>query len=135
MKRGQVAIAAGLLLAWPAMAQAIVNDASAEMRQYVRARLADAAGMPDAAAASYARLLQASPQDKRLALRTYRQALTAGNYKLAGLAAAQLDRLGALPPTARCCCSPRRSPHMTGSGPMRRSGGSSVNRCSASSRR
>ncbi|MFC0306830.1 tetratricopeptide repeat protein [Rhizorhabdus histidinilytica] len=98
MKRGQVAIAAGLLLAWPAMAQAIVNDASAEMRQYVRARLADAAGMPDAAAASYARLLQASPQDKRLALRTYRQALTAGNYKLAGLAAAQLDRLGALPP-------------------------------------
>lgn len=98
MKRGRVAIAAGLLLAWPAMAPAMVNDASAEMRQYVHARLADAAGMPEAAAASYARLLQASPQDKRLALRTYRQALTAGNYKLAGLATAQLDRLGALPP-------------------------------------
>ncbi|KQX22663.1 MULTISPECIES: tetratricopeptide repeat protein [unclassified Sphingomonas] len=98
MKRGQVAIAAGLLLVWPVAAQAMVSEASAEMRQYVRARLADAAGMPDAAASSYARLLEASPEDKRLALRTYRQALTAGNYKLAGLAAAQLDRLGALPP-------------------------------------
>ncbi|MES2496033.1 MAG: tetratricopeptide repeat protein [Pseudomonadota bacterium] len=98
MKSRHVAIAAGLLLAWPVAAQAIVNEASAEMRQYVRARLADAAGMPDAAASSYARLLQASPDDKRLALRTYRQALTAGNFKLAGLAAAQLDRLGALPP-------------------------------------
>jgi tetratricopeptide (TPR) repeat protein len=98
MKRSQFVVAAGLLLTWPAVSQAMVTDASAEMRQYVRARLADAAGMPDAAAASYARLLEASPQDKRLALRTYRQALTAGNYKLAGLAAAQLDRLGALPP-------------------------------------
>lgn len=98
MKSRQIAIAAGLLLAWPVTAQAMVNEASAEMRQYVRARLADAAGMPDAAASSYARLLQASPEDKRLALRTYRQALTAGNFKLANLAAAQLDRLGALPP-------------------------------------
>lgn len=100
MKRNKVVMAAGLLLLWPAAAPAMVNDASAEMRQYVRARLADAAGMPEAAAASYARLLQASPDDKRLALRTYRQALTAGNFKLANLAAQQLDRLGALPPDA-----------------------------------
>lgn len=94
------ALTAGLVLAWPVTAQAMVSEPSAELRQYVRARLADAGGMPDAAAASYARLLQASPDDKRLALRTYRQALTAGNFKLAGLAAAQLDRLGALPTDA-----------------------------------
>lgn len=95
-----IALAAGLLAIWPAAAPAMVNEGTAELRQYVRARLADAGGMPDAAATSYARLLQASPDDKRLALRTYRQALTAGNFKLAGLAAAQLDRLGALPPDA-----------------------------------
>ncbi len=88
----------GLLLAWPAAVPAMVNDASAEMRQYVRARLADAEGMPEAAANSYARLLEASPQDKKLAQRTYRQALTAGNFKLASQAAQQLDRLSSLPP-------------------------------------
>jgi len=98
MKQKLLAIPTALLCLWPAAAPAMVSDASAEMRQYVRARLADAAGMPDAAATSYARLLEASPQDKRLGLRTYRQALTAGNYKLAGLAAQQLSRLGALPP-------------------------------------
>lgn len=86
-----------LFLALPAAAQAIAPDASIEMRQYVRARLADAEGMPEAAAASYAKLLQASPTDKKLALRAYRQALTAGNFKLASTAAQQLDRLGALP--------------------------------------
>lgn len=94
------ALALALLLGSPVAAPAMVSDADLELRQYVRARLADAGGMPDAAAASYARLLQASPQDKRLALRTYRQALTAGNYKLAALAAQQLDRLGALPADA-----------------------------------
>lgn len=101
MRMNQRWLAVGLVLAvMPMAAPAMVSDADLELRQYVRARLADAGGMPDAAAASYARLLQASPQDKRLALRTYRQALTAGNYKLAALAAQQLDRLGALPPDA-----------------------------------
>lgn len=87
-----LALSAGC--AMPAVAS--TADGSAEMRQYIRARLADAEGMPDAAASGYARLLQASPDDKRLALRAYRQALTAGNYKLAVTAARQLDRLGAL---------------------------------------
>ncbi|KKC27061.1 tetratricopeptide repeat protein [Sphingomonas sp. SRS2] len=98
LKIGYVATA--LLIATPGMGQASITENSSEMRQYVRARLADAAGMPDAAASSYARLLQAAPQDKRLALRTYRQALTAGNFKLASQAAQQLDRLSALPPDA-----------------------------------
>ena len=100
MKARRAILATGLLLSWSNIAPASVADSSAEMRQYVQARLADAAGMPESAAASYARLLSASPQDKRLALRTYRQALTAGNFKLAGLAAHQLDRLSALPPDA-----------------------------------
>ena len=100
MKLDCKTMTAALLLAWPVAGSAMVNDSASEMRQYVRARLADAGGMPDAAAASYARLLQASPDDKRLALRTYRQALTAGNYKLASLAAQQLDRAKALPPDA-----------------------------------
>ena len=100
MRYGRFAIYAGLSLAAPAAAQAMVGDSPAELRQYVHARLADSGGMPDAAAESYARLLQASPDDKRLALRTYRQALTAGNFKLASTAAAQLDRLGALPADA-----------------------------------
>jgi tetratricopeptide (TPR) repeat protein len=86
-----------LLLLARGTASAMVPDADGEMRQYVRARLADADGMPEAAANSYAKLLQASPTDRRLALRTYRQALTAGNFKLAGQAARQLDSLGALP--------------------------------------
>lgn len=100
MRRNIAVLATALVATLPGMGQAAVSDSSSEMRQYVRARLADAAGMPDAAASSYARLLQASPQDRRLALRTYRQALTAGNFKLASLAAQQLDRLSALPPDA-----------------------------------
>ena len=100
MKPKRAILAAALLLSWSAVAPATVTDSSSELRQYVQARLADAAGMPDAAASSYARLLQAAPQDKRLALRTYRQALTAGNFKLASLAAQQLDRLSALPSDA-----------------------------------
>ncbi len=100
MRPRRILLGMTVLLSWPAAVQAMVSETSAELRQYVRARLADAGGMPDAAATSYARLLEAAPDDKRLALRAYRQALTAGNFKLAGLAAAQLDRLGALPPDA-----------------------------------
>jgi len=90
----------GLILAMSAgyvvPARASTADNSIEMRQYVRARLADSEGRSDVAANGYAQLLQASPDDRRLALRTYRQALTAGNYKLAIVAARQLDRVGAL---------------------------------------
>jgi Flp pilus assembly protein TadD len=93
-------IGAALMVALPAVAGASVPDTNSEMRQYVRARLADAGGQPDAAAVTYARLLQESPGDKQLALRAYRQALTAGNYKLAILAAQQLDKAKALPPDA-----------------------------------
>jgi tetratricopeptide (TPR) repeat protein len=100
MTRKSAFLATSLLLAWAASAPAALPAANSELRQYVRARLDDVGGMPDTAAASYARLLQASPDDKRLALRTYRQALTAGNFKLASLAAQNLDKAKALPPDA-----------------------------------
>jgi tetratricopeptide (TPR) repeat protein len=94
------ALASCLVLALPAATVAALPAPNSELRQYVHARLADVGGRPDAAAASYARLLEASPDDKKLALRTYRQALTAGNFKLASLAAQNLDKAKALPPDA-----------------------------------
>lgn len=100
MKPMSAALTAGLLLAWPAVGAASVPDSQSEMIQYVHARLADVDGRPGAAASIYAKLLQVAPGDKLLALRTYRQALTAGDFKLASLAAQQLDKDKALPPDA-----------------------------------
>jgi tetratricopeptide (TPR) repeat protein len=99
MKPSHFALALFAFTGLPAVAQAMVAvpDSQPELRQYVHARLADAAGLPDAAANSYAQLMAASPTDRRLAMRTYRQALTAGNFRLAGQAAVQLDKLGVLP--------------------------------------
>jgi tetratricopeptide (TPR) repeat protein len=100
MKPKSAALAAGLLLIWPVMGAAMVPGSDAEMRQYIHARLADVGGQPDQAASIYAKLLQQSPNDKLLALRTYRQALTAGNFRLASQAAQELDKAKALPPDA-----------------------------------
>lgn len=97
MTPSHIALALTALAATSTSASAMVADTQPELRQYVHARLADANGLPDAAANSYAQLMAASPTDRRLALRTYRQALTAGNFRLAGQAAAHLDRLGILP--------------------------------------
>jgi len=97
MTPSHFALALAALATAPTAAHAMVADTHSELRQYVHARLADADGLPDAAATSYAQLMAASPTDKRLAMRTYRQALTAGNFQLASQAAAQLDRLGVLP--------------------------------------
>lgn len=97
MKPPYIALVIAALTPWSVTASAMVGDTRSEMREYVHARLADAAGLPDTAANSYAQLMAATPGDRRLAMRTYRQALTAGNFGLAGQAAQQLDRLGALP--------------------------------------
>lgn len=83
-----------LLIAAPAFAQ--VPDAIA----YVRARAADAAGLPASASAGYSAALAADPDDAILAMRAYRQALAAGDYALAGRAAAALERSGSAPPDA-----------------------------------
>lgn len=65
---------------------------------YVRARAADAQGSAVAAAAGYARVLALAPDDEVIALRAYRQALSAGDYNLASKAAAVLVRKGVAPP-------------------------------------
>lgn len=64
---------------------------------YARARLADGDGMLDIAVASYAQAMAADPQNAVLALRTYRQALEAGDMPLALRSARVLDIAGVLP--------------------------------------
>lgn len=79
-----------LLLAAPAFAQSDTD--------YVRARVADAAGLAGPASAGYSAALKARPDDAILAMRAYRQALMAGDYALASRAAATLVRAGSAPP-------------------------------------
>ncbi|MBC9031462.1 tetratricopeptide repeat protein [Sphingomonas sp. JC676] len=83
--------ALALLAALPAVAQQDPAD-------YVRARAADAQGAAAIAAAGYAKALAASPDDEVIALRAYRQALSAGDYSLASKAAAVMVRKGVAPP-------------------------------------
>ena len=66
--------------------------------EYVRARAADAAGLSGLASAGYSAALAADPDDEILAMRAYRQALSAGDYALASRAAAVLERAGTAPP-------------------------------------
>ena len=96
MKLAPIAII-GLLTTASAAHAVVVDTASAEHRLYVQARLADASGLPEMAAVSYGRLMAEAPGDKGLAMRAYRQALTAGDFKLASKAAAELDKIGVLP--------------------------------------
>ncbi|RYE01113.1 MAG: tetratricopeptide repeat protein [Sphingomonadales bacterium] len=77
------------------MAAPAVAQGNAE---YVRARIADAAGLAGPASAGYSAALTAQPNDAVLAMRAYRQALTAGDYTLASRAAAVLVRAGNAPP-------------------------------------
>jgi Flp pilus assembly protein TadD len=77
------------------------DDSNRAAANYVRARAADAAGKLDVAAAGYAAALAASPGDELLALRTYRQAMLAGDEALARRAANVLDQKNALPADAR----------------------------------
>jgi len=86
-----------LLLALPAAAQQRAEP-PLDLRDYARARAADAAGEPDRAAAGYARALTAVPGDQVLAMRAYRQGLAAGDYALATRAAASLVAARIAPP-------------------------------------
>ena len=71
------------------------------MGQFVRAQLAEGAGQPDAAAASYAALLLETPGDIAMALRAYRSGMAAGDQALALRAAKLLAVQGALPAEGR----------------------------------
>ncbi|MES3151484.1 tetratricopeptide repeat protein [Sphingomonas faeni] len=67
---------------------------------YLKARAADAAGKTTLAAASYAKVLAASPDDPVVAIRAYREALEAGDMPLATRAAAVLAKAGVAPADA-----------------------------------
>ncbi|MBB5728177.1 tetratricopeptide repeat protein [Sphingomonas prati] len=77
------------------------NQPGSSIRDYVRARAADADGRIDVAARGYGALLARNPNDPVIATRAYRQAISAGDRSLAMAAAVQLDRAGNLPPDAR----------------------------------
>lgn len=68
------------------------------MAEYVRARLADSAGRPDLAVASYSVLLADNAGDPAMALRAYRGGIGAGDMALAVRAAQALDQAQQLPP-------------------------------------
>ncbi|PTQ10222.1 hypothetical protein CLG96_14010 [Sphingomonas oleivorans] len=65
---------------------------------YVRARVAEAGADLHKAATGYAAVMEASPDDMALAMRAYRQAMMAGDRKLATRAAKALDARNGLPP-------------------------------------
>lgn len=65
---------------------------------FVRARAAEEAGAVATATQAYRQILAAAPDDTTVARRAYRQAIAAGDYLLAGRAAAVLVRAGEAPP-------------------------------------
>lgn len=77
---------------------AIANERSDDLTDYVRARAAEADGAAMMAAERYGDVLAVSPDDPLVATRAYREALTAGDMKLAIRAAMILRRSGAAPP-------------------------------------
>ncbi|WP_157216945.1 tetratricopeptide repeat protein [Flavisphingomonas formosensis] len=95
--------ASGLLLAavLATPAAAARKDERSIIAEYVRARTADADGHAEKAAEGYATVMAMAPADTVVAVRAYRQALTAGDRKLALKAAQLLDSAGQLPPDGR----------------------------------
>lgn len=69
----------------------------ADARDYVRARAAAEDGAVGVAAAGYAAVMTAAPNDEVVAIRAYRNALAAGDMALAQRAAAVLKRSGVAP--------------------------------------
>ncbi|WP_156680513.1 tetratricopeptide repeat protein [Sphingomonas profundi] len=80
---------------------AVREEAGSPYARYMRARAADAAGRTEAAARGYAAVLAESPDDTVLALRTFRQAIAAGDRPLAVRTARMLDAKGLLPSDGR----------------------------------
>ncbi len=103
-------VLAALIAAPPAFAQSVSPApappapetpalvSATDMLAFVRARAADAAGAADVAAAGYATALDQAPDDPVIAIRAYREGLAAGDYALAGRAAAALGKAGVAPP-------------------------------------
>jgi tetratricopeptide (TPR) repeat protein len=92
------ALVAALGLTVPAQA---AREKRSALASYVQARLADSAGEPSNALAGYAAALTAEPDNVVVAFRTFRQAVAAGDKKVAVRAALQLEAAKALPSDAR----------------------------------
>jgi tetratricopeptide (TPR) repeat protein len=101
MKRLHPAALVALILAIGGPAQAVTREDRLAVSQYVRARAADAAGMPELAAAQYAQVLAVSPDDEVIAIRAYRQAMIAGDRPLAVRAGQRLAAKGSPSPDVR----------------------------------
>jgi tetratricopeptide (TPR) repeat protein len=94
-------VAALSIAAVASPAHAVRRDQASPIAEYVRARAADAAGMPELAAVRYSAVLAVSPDDEVTASRAYRQAILAGDRALALKSARLLEQKGVLPPDAR----------------------------------
>lgn len=92
-----IALAAALVTA-PASAQ---KSVSTPLSAYVQGRAAEAEGKPNIAAQAYANALSVEPKNAALAVRAYRQAMSAGNRMLALRAARVLEASGSLTADAR----------------------------------
>ncbi len=86
------------LLASPLSAQ---DTGGAALDAYVQGRLLDAAGVSDQAAAAYGVALSGAPNNERVAVRAFNQAIEAGDRALALRAARALDAQGKLPGDGR----------------------------------
>lgn len=71
-----------------------------DLAAYMKARVADADGAVDLAAADYARAFAGAPDDAAVAIRAYREAVQAGDVGLADRAAAALSAKGVAPADA-----------------------------------
>lgn len=92
------ALATVLAFAPPAQAGAAQPSA---LSRYVSARILDSSRADSEAAEIYAQALTGAPDNERIALRAYREAVEAGNRALAIRAARALDALQQLPQDAR----------------------------------
>ena len=91
-------LATVLCFAPPALARTVQPSA---LSRYVSARILDASESDSKAAEIYAQALTGAPDNERIALRAYREAVEAGNKTLAIRAARTLDTLQRLPQDAR----------------------------------
>jgi tetratricopeptide (TPR) repeat protein len=87
------------LLLIPAEVQARRTEPSA-LGLYVRARVADNGNQSAAAVENYAAALTADPGNPTIAFRAYREAIEAGNMRLAVRSAQAMDKAGDVPPDA-----------------------------------
>ena len=91
-------VLAAALIITPAAAQ---KSVSTPLSAYVQGRAAEAEGKPNIAALAYANALSVEPKNAALAVRAYRQAVSAGNRVLALRAARALEASGSLTADAR----------------------------------